>query len=442
MAQEKVENHRIPLPPKTKLTARLTIERLLSDCGGTSLTYIAKDDHNRTVVVKETYPIYTTVPLFRDGYRIVVEEESDAFKDELSEIETEFTEECHNANILCSTGDTNSIFHFECRDITDEVLEDSEFHGSIARYMTIATVSGRTLREIREEDDISLKQALLYTKKILYSLREMHNEPKRMLHLDLKDDNLFFPDQLSPEETFAIILDSASAQSIDHISASARFSISEGYAAKEIQLIKKYTETVVNEASAQKYRMLIGVHTDLYSVGAIAYRLIMQKAFNPDLWEEIQEEIKEEKGEDAINILANLHPSTLVWEKIQEEGDPNERTKLIRAQISARLEADYPYLVDRISDMLARALYFSAEEKKLLQNRYADCDTFAVDIDVILEILEQKGIHPEVVAAQSRKQFEKILRNANVEFEGDPVANDHLFVQEWFPTVVEADDAY
>ena len=78
----------------------------------------------------------------------------------------------------------------------------------------------------------------------------------------------------------------------------------------------------------------------------------------------------------------------------------------------------------------------------MLQNRYADCDTFAVDIDVILEILEQKGIHPEVVAAQSRKQFEKILRNANVEFEGDPVANDHLFVQEWFPTVVEADDAY
>ena len=222
MAQEKVENHRIPLPPKTKLTARLTIERLLSDCGGTSLTYIAKDDHNRTVVVKETYPLYTTVPLFRDGYRIVVEEESDAFKDELSETVAKFAEECHNADILCSSGDTNSIFHFECRDITDEALEDPEFHGSIARYMTIATVSGRTLGEIREADDISLKQALLYTKKILYSLREMHSEPKRMLHLDLKDDNLFFPDQLSPEETFAIILDSAGAQSIDHISASAR----------------------------------------------------------------------------------------------------------------------------------------------------------------------------------------------------------------------------
>ena len=442
MAQEKVENHRIPLPSKTKLTARLTIERLLSDCGGTSLTYIAKDDHNRTVVVKETYPLYTTVPLFRDGYRIVVEGESDAFKDELSETVAKFAEECHNADILCSSGDTNSIFHFECRDITDEVLEDPEFHGSIARYMTIATVSGRTLGEIREADDISLKQALLYTKKILYSLREMHSEPKRMLHLDLKDDNLFFPDQLSPEETFAIILDSAGAQSIDHISASARFSISEGYAAKEIQLLKAYTETVINEAAAQKYRALIGVHTDLYSVGAIAYRLIMRDAFNPELWEEIQEEIREEKGEDAINILANLHPSTLVWEKIQEEYAPNKKAKLIRAQVSTRLEADYPYLVDRISDMLARALYFSADEKELLQNRYTDCETFAADIDVILEILEQKGIHPEVVAAQSRKQFEKILRNANVEFEGDPVANDHLFVQEWFPTVVEADDAY
>ena len=157
MTPTKVKNIRVPLPDGTPLTSKITVVRLLSDIGGSSLTYLAKDINGRTLVLKESYPQYTQTPLVREGYKLVFDGDTDELEG--------FEEEYKNSEILCSEGDTNSIFFFEYRDITDEVLAQDEFSKSAARYMTVATVSGDTLREIHEKNpEIDLKTALTYTR--------------------------------------------------------------------------------------------------------------------------------------------------------------------------------------------------------------------------------------------------------------------------------------
>ena len=47
MTPTKVKNIRVPLPDGTRLTSRITVGRLLSDVGGSSLTYLAKDTRIR-----------------------------------------------------------------------------------------------------------------------------------------------------------------------------------------------------------------------------------------------------------------------------------------------------------------------------------------------------------------------------------------------------------
>ena len=67
-----VENKRIPLEPGTKLTEDITIKKLLSDEGGTALTYIAEED-GYEIVIKEFFPYQSSVPVYRDdlGKKII-----------------------------------------------------------------------------------------------------------------------------------------------------------------------------------------------------------------------------------------------------------------------------------------------------------------------------------------------------------------------------------
>ncbi len=401
MTPIKVKNIRVPLPDGTRLTSKITVKRLLSDVGGSSLTYLAKDINGRTLVLKESYPEYTDIPLVREGYKLVF----DGDTGELDGFEGEYK----NSELLCSQGDTNSIFFFEYKDITDEVMKESEFSGSSAMYMTVATVAGDTLREIHEKsEDIDLRTALTYTRKILYSLDKMHTE-KGMLHLDIKDDNLFFPGELEPESTFAILLDLGSAVKEDEISESTVFSISHGFTAREVQLIKKYSEgRTKNIAAAKKYAGFVDKSTDLYSVGAVMFRLIMHKDFDSGTWSEIN-------GSD----------------------DKRERSELLYRELSRRLDSNYGYIVKRLSGVLERALYFSPVREEALKSRFATCGELMREIDILLEILDKRGLHSETLLQKSMDGFERALGYAGIKHGKDAVANEGLFNKDLFTQVEE-----
>lgn len=402
MTPTKVKNIRVPLPDGTRLTDNITVKRLLSDVGGSALTYLAGDSNGRTVVLKESYPQYSDTAIVREGYRLVAADLSTSKQDL-------FEYEYKNAEILSSHGDTNSIFFFEYRDITDEVMKKEEFRGSAARYMTLATVSGETLREIREKSgELDLKTALLYTRKILFSLEKMHTE-KGMLHLDLKDDNIFFPNELDISGTYAILLDLGSAVKENEISESTVFSLSHGFAAREIQLINKYSEgRVRNPAAAKKYVDFVGKGADIYSVGAIMFRLIMHKDFNASAWSEIN-----------------------------ESDDMRERAGLIREELNRRLGRDYGYIVKRLCGVLERALYFSPVLTEVLEKRCADCSELMREIDILLEILDKRGLHAETVLQKSAENFERALGYAGIKSSKNPISNQNLFNKDLFTEVRE-----
>ncbi len=401
MRSQIIYNNRVPLEDDTPLTDKLIIHSLLSDCGGSSLVYIAKQGAI-SYVVKETFPIRSAVPIRRhnNGCAIVADEtlKGKAAQKEISEC---FDHELKISEMAHSCGNTNSIFTPCPSNITEEVKKTKGFENTIAQYMMLGTVSGKTLAEIQKLKPIDLKQALLYTKYILTSLgKSMHD--KLLVHLDIKPDNIF----ISDEASFAIILDCGSAIELDKVAETTIFSFSEGFAPREIQLLKKYSVDLINLEAAEKYRDCIGTHTDLYSVGAIAFQLITHISF-----------------------------SSVDWRTINETDNPQKKAELIRKEVAAALEKEYPYLIDRISSMLSRAMYFIKCEdprKKIEENRYCEYTEFIEEIELILDVLECKGIHPEIVMAKSRENFPDFLEKAGVKFTGDPIQNNDLFIRDWF----------
>ena len=406
-----MKNERIPLPIGTKLTPQLTIQKILSQDGATSITYMALRNEAYRVVIKEAFPFESRNSFTRDGKCIHVcktgePSEDISVEDELNLFNEKFRNECNVAHTLIEANENNTIYTFACEDITQDVLKTIDFQGTVAHYMAIGTVQGRTLSEIIENGEISLKQALLYTNKILQALQYIHNE-KEMIYFDIKCDNLWFPNQLSPEETFCIFIDYGSAKKVADIPTASFISTTDGYSAKEIQKLKNYVAKNDKE-NAKKYKEFIGFHTDLYSVGAIVFRLITQEKFDNQAWGEIT-----------------------------RTESPSKKMRLIKESVIDALYNKHPYLVDRVSQMLAKAMYFSTTKDELLKNRYSSCTAFMQEIKLLLAILEDKGIHPEVFAMQSEKQLEILLQNMGIHSNGRGATSDALFIQDWLADVKE-----
>ena len=402
---ERKRNIRTPLPAGTKLTKDLVIERLLSECGGSSLTYLARKPGGEAAVIKESFPLMSVYPIYRDGYRIVFKN-----RDEMLSIAEKFDEECRNSQILSTSGDSNSIYHPRSSNITAEVNENPSFAGTDAQYILIGTVDGFTLSEILEETEFSLRTSLIVINKILTALKSVHSEPKRMLHLDLKCDNLFFPKEIKKwEETFAIILDSGSAQRIGEITEDTELSISEGFSAREIQLYMKFSSEKINDGEAAKRCLdFISEGTDLYSVGAIAFRMLMGRKFD-----------------------------NAEWEKINQQDSPKKRTRLISDAIRERLEKDHPYSVDGVAVLLSKALYYSAFGDEMKKNRYQNCDQFMSDVEEQINVLDKSGKTHEIVLMRSVEMFGRLVEKMGLKNDGDPICDDDLFVRDWFPEVKE-----
>ena len=90
--------------------------------------------------------------------------------------------------------------------------------------------------------------------------------------------------------------------------------------------------------------------------------------------------------------------------------------------------------------MFCRALYVPRDPRdrqELERNRYGSCQDFLDDVDVLLEILDCRGIHPEVIADRSRARFLAALRENGVPAaEGrDPIRDEELFCRDWFPKI-------
>lgn len=268
------------------------------------------------------------------------------------------------------------------------------------------------------------------------------------IHLDLKPDNVFLSTDITEiERVVCFLLDLEGMQKIGHVTSVPR--LSENFAAPEISALietnfslihclktlkrqKKFhqpNETIIAdlektiadlETDHKSLLDNIGCHSDTYSIACIFFKLLMGSKYNHRMWEAI----KSQQEQESL-------------------------TELIKEEIRKVLFDSYPYLFDRITNMLAKGLYclegnnptFAAEFSK---RRYASCSDFIADIDTCLEILHNDGFHSEVLAAYSRRHFENDYyfrragqRASNNRTSENLIADDNLFVADWFPDIVE-----
>jgi Protein kinase domain. len=236
-----------------------------------------------------------------------------------------------------------------------------------------------------------------------------------MLHLDLKEDNLFYPacseNELGLDGTFCVLLDCGSSREIGSIKAYDYISSTFGYDPPEVRAINEPPPDV-SPKWVQDYCDEVNIWSDLYSLGVIAFKLIM--------------------GSD---IDSKTFRSTIYDENSERKANS------IRENITKHLYNNYPYLCKKISDVLIKLIYAKAKvdsAKSSESERYESCEELDKDLTQVLEIIENNGYHPEVLAQQCRDQYKSILLNNNITDEKYFDFNETPFVEKWFAGVSEA----
>ena len=419
-----VKNKRIALAPGTMLTDDICIVSLISDAGGSSLVYKAKKKGNNTII-KEFFPYESNIEIMRDvnGYRLVPGTQShNEIENYRKQLRTSFENELNNAQLANEIRGNNSIYSFPCSDINGQVQKNELFRGSLGLYMEIETKSGMTLldeidhlRSINQSHDVDFEQAILLTIKILNALSSKHSI-QHLLHLDLKPDNVYFFDEPNWKDTICVFLDCGNYQPIGKVTSSFGFSATRGYAAFEITKILKYlkmkSDSPTNnelDSKIEKYTEYIGTQTDTYSVGMMFYQLLMGNDFD-------------------------LH----VFYDINSTSSQKKLTKLIKESLEKRFRDTLPYVIDKLLGILSKALFIPRNYDDLIEKRYTSCDAFIKDLNGLLEIYEMRGIHPEIIEANSRKEFMNIVKLAGISVTPDQtneelINNDTLFDSRLFP---------
>jgi len=428
---------RKPLQPQTKITQNIVIDRLISELGGTSLVYLAQNGHYN-VIIKEYFPSdinNSEYMLYRSKNNKCIETNisDENILAKLKKEKKRFIEQAQKTELAINSptsstmgNDYSSIYFFECMDITEDVRQTPGFENTLSVYLLFACKNGMTLdnyiKYISKNGHISLEQNLYITKSILLTLRYLHEE-RKMLHLDIKPDNLFFSTDIKePERTLCFLLDLEGIQpigkKIDILS------VSNDFAPPEIRKmfeLKQLLKTNPNDCELHgQYSVLathIDTYSDIYSVAACMYEMLMFD--NPDYLRRWRECIK-----------------------VAEE--PQKLLKLLQKDVNYKLNEEYPYLIEKITHMLLKGLYCLEKNstlfsKKLSEFRYCSCTEFINDINDTFDIINNQGFNEEVLLRHSYDMFSEnyyFRKNAAKQQDSTTlINNDNLYKQDWFANI-------
>ncbi len=230
MSQQPNYPPNLPLPPGFQL-GKYRIERQLSQ-GGFSMVYLAHDENNTPVAIKEYLPVRYAQRRGASPAPFVPEEHQAAFN--------------HGMNNFFEEG--RVLAHLDHPNVV-RVL--NFFRANETAYLVMRYERGRTLQEHIQKHVGTLSEHFIRNVfvRLLNGLREVHMH--KLLHLDIKPANIYLRMDGHP-----VLLDfGATRQGLDSTDATLRDVHTPGFSAPE--------QMVTNEPK--------GPWTDIYAVGATLY---------------------------------------------------------------------------------------------------------------------------------------------------------------------------
>ncbi len=386
----KFENNRVPLKDRTRLTDEIVVTRLRTDVGASALIYDVtvqvgegRDDF-LYAIVKEYYPKHSPIELKREGYYKLTAKGTDKEVEEFANQQKEEAQNEVDRSLEAKRlfGD-NSLRAFAAKNITDEVRCQEGFEGTLAQYVLIDTSYGMTLENyLNEKTPLPLKDVFLLTKKILETF-DVRIHYQKLMHFDLKPDNIYLPLEFKTlEETFAIFLDALSYQDVEKVEIE-QMQSTLAYAAPEIKCIFSEENLDIKIDSDFWERAAI------YSIALMCFQMFLG-----------------EKSIDSITI-GKYQPVPI--------NEPTNTLSDVQAYISKRIEEqrkkafpEYRGACDILSKTLCKALYYSKDGDGS-EGRYASCADFIKDIEILLDIIDKKDVHAEIIVDKALAQFPAVV---------------------------------
>lgn len=357
-----VKDMRVPLE-KGACVGEYIIESLLAR-GGSALTYFARKKTNGAkYVIKEGYPAESS-EIFKRDSMIVTSGNTDLDEQKRGQIKQLFESEIEKANEYRCYRNNNSERVFEHENITNSVVIDTSFLGTVCSYICIDTSYGKTLYDIMEEDNLTLKNKFIYLRETAITLNELIHK-RECIHADITPKNLFFPGEFKPEQIYCRIIDFGSAINLDNLNENAWLSYSEIFSSPEI------SGHFIN-------RIYCG--SDIYSLGMIMVLLLI--------------------GKESFSDSNCLH-------RLINNIDQGKAEAFL-----GFLEEDSKVLAPLITSFLKRCIYYDAIDFN--KNIRPTAEEFIDEMNLYIDIIENRAFHPAVLAIGTQKNKPKELEKINI----------------------------
>lgn len=341
---------RVPLQPETVLNGFEIIEQLAD--GGTGIIYRAKKE-NTYYIIKEFYPIKDNISigteLIRSGSKLLPLDINDTrfFVDIFNE---DADKEVAISDMICKSAKDNNILGFLSEKKLEISIDDADFASTVAVYTVMETYAGNTLRNYHfmTSGTELLKDKICMIIKVLDALALFHNN--NILHLDITPNNIYicfgFNETSNP---FPVLIDYGSAFR-EGDDASFFPSTSIGFSAPELWSFSSLHD--------------IGRASDIYSVGAVLYRLLF--------------------GHDPLPR----------WRLDYNSPENEVRNELEKCE-------DIPKsIIEPLTGVIAKSIATYKEK------RYQSCEEMKTALQKICDILDKRCVHGAVILENAKARLE------------------------------------
>ena len=399
--------------------------------GGTSITYLAREyrptefgaEYGKTVVVKEIFSKqrWERGELYRgeDGISVLMKNEANR-EEYMESIYRLMRNEKEMANRFATVYDARGVANNRVNAFfIDRILSSREaFPGlrtnSVALYQISDTFEGKTFSELAHKaaEERDLEKIIAYAIKILKTLSSFHQTG--YLHLDLKDDNIFFSD----DGSVCVIIDFASSVKKEEISGLKIEEDSEKLVSRSCFSASELSDLI--QLKAQYRTLLKGDRVrSLYRCRA---------DFIQSAYDKLCDRIDETSDLCSVGkMLCHYFHGLIFYQKKLRFDDNGSLSEICLEETAVDQDGmvnNWAFSGSNAMDVCKHRLirFFEKASNDDVGVRYKSCDEMIRELEIISNILHKKGFVPEVLEYYSRENYDhemSVFEDTGIVLEAD-----------------------